>query len=65
MPNIETTEWMERLMIHTHTEPTNDVRAQLDSTFPERDVAVIHTPECDRVSCGDQCIGGCPIVDCN
>lgn len=44
-----------------HTQPTGDVRADLDLEYPEGDAVVEHTETCDRRSAGDECIGGCAI----
>lgn len=49
-------------MIHGYTEPTADYLAWVDARYPERDVIVEHTSACDQQSHGDECIGGCPIV---
>lgn len=50
-------------LVHCHTPGTTDVRLWLDVEFPEGDVEVEHTAECDRVSYGDECVGGCPVVN--
>lgn len=50
-------------MIHDYTPPTADVADWLDSIYPEGDVVVQHTADCDLRSHGDECIGGCPVVD--
>lgn len=47
-----------------HTAPTTDAVAWLEENFPEGDVAIEHTSECDHQSVGDECLGGCPIVIC-
>lgn len=44
------------------TERTDDVVAWLEAKYPEGDASVSHTEECDRVSCGDECIGGCEVL---
>lgn len=45
-----------------YTPRTNLVSDWLDQEFPEGDVIVQHTEECDRESAGDQCQGGCPVI---
>jgi len=49
-------------MSHGFTTPSADCQAELDRLYPEGDAAADHTPECDQASCGDACIGGCPIT---
>jgi hypothetical protein len=53
---------MNTTQIHSYTPATDDVRGWLDDAFPEGDMVVDHTPECDIKSCGDQCQGGCAVV---
>lgn len=45
-----------------YTEPTSDVRAWLDARYPEGDVVLEHTSDCDRQSTGDECAGGCAVL---
>jgi hypothetical protein len=49
--------------IHASTHAVDDARTWLDDNFPEGDVSIDHTADCDSVSYGDQCIGGCLVVN--
>lgn len=49
-----------RLPVTTVTPQTSDVRTWLAATAP--DSYVEHTAACDHVSCGDECVGGCPVL---
>lgn len=50
-------------MIHERTPRTEDGRSWLEARYPEGDVVIDHTAECDRASAGDECQGGCPVID--
>lgn len=50
-------------VVHGYTPATADAVDWLDDTYPEQDVAILHTGDCDRVSRGDECVGGCPVVN--
>jgi hypothetical protein len=43
------------------TPKTDNVITWMDEQYPEQDVAIAHTQECDQVSTADECIGGCRV----
>jgi hypothetical protein len=45
--------------VPTETPATGDVRAWLDTLAVP--VVLTHSAECDRRSCGDECLGGCSV----
>lgn len=49
-------------LVQGYTPSTDDVREWMEGEYPEGDVAVVHTWECDLRSCGDECVGGCTVV---
>jgi hypothetical protein len=54
---------MAEKMIHCTTPSAVNISTWLDEKFPEGDVVVEHTERCGHASFGDECIGGCDVVD--
>jgi hypothetical protein len=50
-------------MVHDYTPITNDAPAWMEAKFPEGDVRIKHSSRCDALAKGDECIGGCEVVD--